>query len=372
MKKSLLVILDFYPSVGGVANYWENLLAQMPPESVVVIAPTLPRGTPELKCRYPIYRRALLRWWLVPAWLPLFWHIFAIAKKERVEQIIVGNILPIGTVVMSIARLLKIPYILSTHAMDVTLPLRWKRKERLCRQIIAGAKKIITVSSYTKNKLIELGATAEKITLVQPSPTIHDIKPVAPRDEEILTRIEGKRIILTVGRLTGRKGHADVIRALKNVIHDHQDVVYAIVGTGGERTELENLARQFHLSEHVIFVGSQTRTEIAWWYDRCTFFIMTPFDDNGDVEGFGIIYLEAGEHGKAVIATRSGGVPDAVSDGKTGILIEPRDIAGIADAMNMLLDNPTKAKRMGEQGRTRAQEEFSIQKQAQNLKDALS
>lgn len=372
MKKTLLVILDFYPSVGGVAHYWENLLAQMPPESITVLAPSLPKGAPELKSKYRIYRKTLLRWWMIPAWLPLFWHIVHIARKEKIEQIIVGNILPIGTVVMTIARFLKIPYILSTHAMDVTLPLRWKRKERLCRQIIAGAEKIITVSAYTQEKLVELGARKETITLVQPSPTIHDMRPSAPKDEELLKRIEGKRIILTVGRLVPRKGHADVIRALKNVIPDHQDVVYVIVGEGEERTELESLARKISISEHVIFVGSPSREEVSWWYDRCDFFIMTPFDDDGDVEGFGIVYLEAGLHDKAVIATRSGGVPDAVTDGKTGILVEPHDISGIADAINILLADPKKAARMGEQGNTHASEDFSIQKQAQRLKEVLS
>src|SRR3989338_7217109 len=108
MKKTLLVTLDFYPNVGGVASYWRSLAEHMPPEQWIVLAPPLPKGTEEIKVPYHICRKKLLSPWLSPRWLPLIFHIFMVARVERVEHIIAGQILPVGTATRLVSFFLRI------------------------------------------------------------------------------------------------------------------------------------------------------------------------------------------------------------------------------------------------------------------------
>ncbi|MEK7123094.1 MAG: glycosyltransferase family 4 protein, partial [Patescibacteria group bacterium] len=111
---------------------------------------------------------------------------------------------------------------------------------------------------------------------------------------------------------------------------------------------------------------------IAQWYDACTLFIMTPEDIDGDVEGFGIVYLEANSFGKPVIGTRTGGVAEAVHDGVTGILVEQKNISQIQEAVLRILRDGELATRLGQTGKRRVAEEFSWKKQAEKLKYLLS
>ena len=121
MKKTLLVTLDFYPNVGGIATYWRGLGVRMPPDSWVVLAPSV-KAAEETAAPYLVYRRMLISKWVYPHWLPLLWHILITVRREKIKQIIIGQILPVGTAVWLLSFVIHIPYIVSTHGMDVVLP----------------------------------------------------------------------------------------------------------------------------------------------------------------------------------------------------------------------------------------------------------
>ena len=184
--------------------------------------------------------------------------------------------------------------------------------------------------------------------------------------------MKDKKIILTVGRLVKRKGHEYVLRALPGVLAQEPDVVYCIISDGPYRKELEALTAELGMQQHVVFTGTLSPEDIAQWYAACAVFIMTPEDIAGDIEGFGIVYLEAQSFGKPVIGTRVSGVVEAVADGVTGVLVEQRDTVAIQHAIVRIVADTDFARRLGEAGKHRVAESFQWKHQAEKLQYVLS
>lgn len=371
MKKTLLVTLDFYPSIGGVAYYWESLGRWMPADSWVVLAPKLSCGVEELSTPYRTYRRNLAVAWTMPKWLPLFFHILDVIRKEHIEHIVVGQLLPVGTVVYALKLFTGISYTVSTHGMDVMLPLAHPRKKAICGRILSSAESVITISSYTQSKLVDVyGVAPEKISFVRPCPRMTPER-YAPHPE-LEKRVNGGMIILTTARLVKRKGHELVLRALPRVFERFPDLLYAIAGDGPYRARLEAIARELGIIERVIFLGELNDAKLAWWFFHCTVFVMTPVDVKGDVEGFGMVYLEANAFGKPVIGNDSGGVRDAIVNNETGLLVQQGSVDEIANTLLLLLENKKLRNDMGERGRQRVEREFQWEEQARALQAILS
>jgi phosphatidylinositol alpha-1,6-mannosyltransferase len=159
-----------------------------------------------------------------------------------------------------------------------------------------------------------------------------------------------------------RKGHDMVIRALPRLRGAHPDVRYVICGGGSEADveRLRALARSEGVSELVAFVGHVPEEDVADLYRSCAVCVMpSRILAGGDSEGFGITFLEAGACGRPVIGGRQAGVLDAVVDGETGLLVDPEDPGAIAEAIGGLLDDPQRARRMGEAGRARVLADFT-------------
>ncbi|MEK7618840.1 MAG: glycosyltransferase family 4 protein [Patescibacteria group bacterium] len=368
MRRTLLVTMDFYPAVGGVSNYWLALSERIDPSRWVVLAPPLQKSVSEHKSSIRIIRRRFFSSLLFPRWLPLVFSLFSVVRKERIELIIVGQTLPVGTAVRIVSLLTSIPYIVSTHGMDITLSLSHPRKKLLSSWILSGAEKVITISAYTARVLGRYGISGKKICFVQPCPRITPASLAPTSAHAAPTR---SPIILTVARLVRRKGHDTVISALPEIIKKFPSCLYAIIGEGGERGRLEERVRELRLEEHVLFLGLLSDEHTAWWYQHAGVFVMVPTDEGGDVEGFGLVYLEAGSFGKPVIASDTGGVPDAVLDGVTGIVIPQESPERCARALKKILADPVLAHRMGSAARSRIEREFSWDLQAKKLKHCI-
>ena len=170
-----------------------------------------------------------------------------------------------------------------------------------------------------------------------------------------------------------RKGHDMVIRALPLLCKSTSDFTYLIVGDGPYRDNLEALAADLGVHEQVVFAGHLTDEILPDVYALCDVFVM-PSRDNSmlcDIEGFGLVFLEANACGKPVIGGRSGGIPDAVVDGVTGILVRPDDPEDIADALKRILNDNALALRLGRQGRDRVVNQFTWGKCARNVRKIL-
>jgi phosphatidylinositol alpha-1,6-mannosyltransferase len=158
-------------------------------------------------------------------------------------------------------------------------------------------------------------------------------------------------LLLTAARLVRRKGIDTVLNALPLVVRQAPQVQYAIVGSGPERDPLEALSNELGMRDRVHFLGHLEDREVVIAYNECYAFVMPARYEHPSVEGFGLVFREANACGKPVVGARTGGVPDAIEHETTGLLVEPDDPSELSQALLRLLDNPSFARDLGQQGR---------------------
>ncbi|GAG50694.1 unnamed protein product, partial [marine sediment metagenome] len=211
------------------------------------------------------------------------------------------------------------------------------------RLIFKNAKKVIAVSNYTKDIVVKSGAREGSVDVVHNGVDINRFKPDMDAGEIILRHnLIGKRILLTVSRLNDEyKGHDTVIKLMPQLLKKVPNIVYLIVGFGRDRGSLELLVKKKNLENNVIFAGYVDKASLPLYYNACDIFIMLTKEelDRGLFEGFGLVYLEANSCCKPVIGARTGGIPDAIVDGRTGYLIDPNNPREIIDKIISLLEN---------------------------------
>jgi phosphatidylinositol alpha-1,6-mannosyltransferase len=164
-----------------------------------------------------------------------------------------------------------------------------------------------------------------------------------------------------------------VLRALPSVLERVPDAVYLIVGSGPYRAELERLARELDLASNVVFAGFVPDEELPSYY-RAADVVAVPSREvveSVPIEGFGIVYVEAGACGVPVVGGRDGGTDESIDDGVTGFRIDPRDETALADAVVRLLGDRDLARRFGRAGRDRAVQLFDWAIQAERLRAFL-
>ncbi len=366
MGNILLVTLEYPPNSGGVGHYYHSLVEHLPPGSVTVYAPP---------------KKFFWRVW--PRWGKLVVDLIKILRREHYDWIAIGQILPIGTaavVATALARFYKLQAILKisrretsyklvafSHGMDVA-QLRG-RKRSLARWIFRRCDVVIANSQWTRRTLLALGVKEERIHVLTPCPATARSRP----NLQPTTYNLQPRSILSVGRLVARKGFDNVIRVYAKLREQNPTLELKIIGDGPDRARLEGIARELGLEPTEIFLGTMEPDQIASWYDRASVFLLLPREEgNGDVEGFGMVFLEANAHGVPVVAGASGGVSEAVIDGQTGYLVDPIDVDVAASRVRALLSNESLRARLGQQGRKRVEQDFQWQDRARTLLSLLN
>lgn len=250
----------------------------------------------------------------------------------------------------------KLPVIHYVHAEELTTDWGSRLYSGGSMYALRKADALVTVSSFTRDELIRRGVEPERIRVITNGVNLERFSPGA-KDSEILAqhKIEGKKLLLTIARVEERKGHDRVIEALPQILKAVPDVVYLVVGDGPYMETLKSLTKNLGLEDKVVFAGRVPREDPTRYYRSCDVFIMPNRTlSNGNTEGFGLVFLEANACGKPVIGGKAGGVPDAVADGETGILVDGNSVEEIAKAAIQLLSNKELAERMGQAGYKRA------------------
>jgi len=210
---------------------------------------------------------------------------------------------------------------------------------------------VVAISSYTAAMLRNVEDVP--IRVIPYGISVRELSPPVRRSS-------GPATILFVGRLVERKGVAFLIDAFQNLCRS-SDVRLVIVGDGPERRALEQRARSRGIEGEVRFVGQVEADRLKEWYRASDIFVLPAvFDSKGDTEGLGVVLLEALSHGKAVIASRVGGIVDIVEDGKTGLLVEEKDATALARAIERLLSDHELYRHIVEEGQKRVRERFLI------------
>ena len=355
--KTLLFTLEYPPAIGGVGNYYGNMVKHWPKgeDNILILdnndGKLLDNRLPTLK------------------WLPCFWYLWQTLRKEKdVKYIIVGQVLPLGTVTWFITRFIKIPYLVILHGTDISFGLRAGRKRWLTKLILRNADHIISCNQYVAKKVDNYFKDSRN-SLVNPGIDINSYKPNPSLEAKLKEKyqLDSKITLFSIGRFVERKGFDKVIKSLHQVLPEVPNLKYFIAGRGHKERRLKELVASLKLDEKVIFLGKITDEEKWAWLSLADMFIMPSRVIEGDFEGFGIVYLEANLAGTPVIAGDSGGVRDAVEDGVNGLLVDPVDINSIAQGITRLAKDKNLRQKLGQQGRERAIEEFNWEKQARKI-----
>jgi phosphatidylinositol alpha-1,6-mannosyltransferase len=364
-RRIVALTFGFPPLSGGISRHLYDLFYHLPPDKIKVIGLPFPGWQDfDEQQTFMVQRLRVPEEWTPfkrqMRFLPPL-YLSALARDKQVDLILCGQahyalMLPAWL----IARIRRIPYAVFVYGTDMLRPQKLSYR-RLFNELLRDASVIFADSQAAVDVAMSLGIMQDKIHVVNPSvgEFLLDSK---ISSESIRERydLKDKRCILTVGRLVERKGHDVVIRALNTVLESIPNVHYLIVGSGIMEDSLKRLVAELSLQKHVTFVGYVPDDELSAYYQVCEVFAMISREipEKGDLEGFGIVYLEANLLGKPVVAGSSGGVTDAVINEETGILVDPHSPDEVAAAIIRLLSTPELAKRLGETGRRRVMRDF--------------
>lgn len=227
------------------------------------------------------------------------------------------------------------------------------------------ARGIFPVSHYSARLVMSLGIDQSCIEVILNGVDTQRFKPVTSHHDE-----NRQKKLLTVARLDLNKGHDRVLEALAILKRQGLTPAYTIVGQGHEEMRLRKMVQYLGLEGQVVFTGFVSENQLPSMYASCDIFVMACREISGRldlVEGFGISFLEASASGLPVVAGSSGGVPDAVRNEKTGLLVNPDDPEEIAFAIKRLLTDDSLARRLGNEGRRWTETQMSWEHAAERL-----
>jgi phosphatidylinositol alpha-1,6-mannosyltransferase len=353
----LVFTVDYKPQPGGIAEHAYKVASHMARlgVQVVVVAPRtgdFRRFDAPLDFKtYRVPRVALIGWLAYGAAAG-----YAILR-HRIGLVYCATSHPCALVCVVLRALVSFRYTVTIHGHEVVYTATGLRQriKRLLRPLQAGAigsaYRVFAVSDFTRRSLVAAGIDAGKIAVIYNGVDVEDFEHQTPVDA-VRERfgLAGKRIVLTVARLDAHKGHDMVLRALPEILAAVPDTVYVVTGLGGMRRRLEDLGAELGVTDRVVFTGHLPRPDVIALYKACEVFVMASRIQDGAAEGFGIAFIEAGAVGKPVVGGRSGGVPDAVADGVSGVLVDPEDPHDIARAVTRIMLDADLAGRLGNSG----------------------
>ena len=274
-----------------------------------------------------------------------------------------GRCLPEGIMALGLRELTGVRYACYVHGEDIGIAATSRELRFLVARVFDNAEYVIANSHNTGRMLREAWALGgERVHVLHPGVDTEQFVP-ARRDERTRAELgwQGRRVVLTVGRLQLRKGQDMLIRALRQIREAVPNVLYAIVGDGGERERLQELVEREGLSDHVQFLGELTDERLLGCYQQCDLFVLPNRQVGGDFEGFGMVLLEAQACGKPVLAGASGGTAETMDIPNTGRVVECSLPEPLAESIIDLLQAPRRLEEMGMAARDWVVERFDWQ-----------
>jgi len=364
MKKTLIITLEFPPTVGGIATYVDDLAGALDPTQTIVLAPEVPgMAAWDATRKYTVIRKKLLLpRFLWPRWLALWWHVRTICKERGVERIMVHHMLPAGYVAMRMKRAMKIPFIVFSHGTDFVLGTATPHKTKMTKMVLSATDKVICNSQSLKARLLQkLPMFAEKTEVLYPCPDAFFMQNSSPEQVEHLRTmygLEGKKVLLSVSRLVDGKGFAHLLRLMPELLKRNPNLVWFIAGDGEKRGKIMDMIQERNLQNIVRFIGQVPHEELAAYYDIADLFVLLTHPFEGKEEGLGLVFLEAAASGLPVVAGASGGVAEAVADGETGYVVDVEKELDVMKAISSLLEDDQKRQQFSRAAQARIQSTF--------------
>jgi phosphatidylinositol alpha-1,6-mannosyltransferase len=368
--RSLLVVTtDFPPSVGGIQIWTQQIALHLDEHhEITVIAPSQ-AGSAAVDARLPFtvirFPDSRIRVLSLGAMALAVLQTLVMRRPSAVLFVHIFAAIAAGPLCL----LLRVPYVVVTHCQEVQAPAI----QRFLVPTLKHSRCCIAVSYYTASLLRAKGVPARKVTVI-PTGVEEELFSTIPVDTSVVTRYvkANAKVVLTLARLTERyKGHDVLLRALPLIRAKVPDVQYIIAGDGAYRQFYEDLALSLNVQDAVTFTGRVSREARIALLDRCDVFAMiSRLEPNGG-EGFGIVFLEAAARRKPSIGGNSGGIPDAIVDGVTGLLVDPTNVPAIADAVIQILSDAELVITLGNAGHVRVRDIYTWREVAADLEGVL-
>jgi phosphatidylinositol alpha-1,6-mannosyltransferase len=361
MRPHLLLTCDFPPVSGGVARFMGELARRYPPGRLIVSAGAEPEADdvdarfPNRVDRLPLSPRRLRT---LPGMLLWSRHATMLARTNGAEFVWCGNLKPSAYPAKWVLERLGTPFGVFTYGGDLLRlqhqvhqsPLRRLR----ARALLASAAVFVVNSDWTRQLCLtvlrELGIEGGDAR-VRTVPLGADPRFFRPGVDATAVRerygLDGGRWILSVARLVPHKGIDTALQALAQLDGPESDVRYAIAGSGEGRADLERLVRELGLDGRVRFLTGVPDADLPALYNAADVYVGASRRTAHSVESFGLSLAEAASTGLPVVAGRTGGVPEAIRHGETGILVNAEDGSEVAGAVRGLLRDPERAHTMG-------------------------
>lgn len=379
----LLVTQDFPPVEGGMARYYADLAAGLGPEeieisTVAAVGPggPAPAGLTVRRMPFPLAtaHRPIHLW----RWRR---QLAREIDRDPPDLILCGNLRPLGPLVADAAAAARRPWRFIVHGNDLLRARRrWSGWRRLVWTRTTGrAEGWIANSGAVERLGVErCGLPAERAAVLRPEVDTRRFRPADPGEAEEARREFGLPaagpLLLFVGRLVERKGLDRLIDALaRRDLWPEGTPPHLAVAGFGDSDPWRARAAAAGLPDRVHFLGAPDDARLPRLY-RASDLAVVPSRtelEKDDVEGFGIVALEAQASGLPVVAGRSGGLPEAVADGESGLIVDAADVTSLAAALNRLTRDPEERRRLGEVGRRRTVESFGPGSMARRLRGIL-
>lgn len=390
--RALLLTQEFLPELpGGIAHYYYHLSRCLDGAMSVLTTGGTESADFDVAQAFTIHRRrmpvvpsAFMRDSRVPflrlprigfiasaQWLLFYRHASAIAAEEGIDVALLGHLYlaPLGE---PLRRKRGVRFGVSLHGGELHRYIGWRAVRRTMLRGLNEADFLMVNSEFTRRQYLERGVRDDQVFFkVNPGVDTSFFHPEAGDPAEVRRRhgLGERPTLISVARLVEWKGHDTVLRALPAIIAEVPEAVYVIVGEGPFRPDLERLVARLGLQDRVIFAGFVPETELPAYYRAADVLAVPSREVIEDVpiEGFGIVYVEAGACGIPVVGGCGGGTDESIEDGVTGLRVDHNDPTAVASGVVRTLKDRELAQRMGRAGRQRAVDLYDWRIQADGL-----
>jgi len=373
MRRQLLTTYDFPPIGGGISRMMGEFTKRYPAGTLLVSTGSHPdsgavdAGLPNRVDRIAIQSSRLRT---IQGLLVWSHRARSLARSFRPGFVWCGNLKPAGYPALWVRRCEGIRYGIFLHGSELLLLQsrigKSRRKSLAAKAILRHASVLVTVSAWTRalclDVLAELG-WAPKDFDVRTIPLGTDPRQFQPgldtREVRARYGLEDGRWLITVARLAAHKGVDTGLQVLADLRRDYPDLRYAVVGTGIKLGQLEALARELGVTDRVRFLTTVPDADLPALYNCAEIYLGLSRPAELLIEGFGITFSEAAACGIPAVGGRAGGIPDAVNDGETGILVDSTDPRSVGEVVRCLLEDRALGRRMGRAGRRAVERYFN-------------
>lgn len=360
MKKTLVLSEIFPPVKGGSGRWLWEVYTRIHDNNIIVAAGDSEESY-QVDCASDLktYRINLSSssWGIKSSiGLKFYWRVYKQIKKiinqDAIEAVHCGRCLPEGVIGYLINKTIQIPYICYVHGEDVETAATSRELRWIVNKVLGGATYLVCNSRNTSDIVLNKWKVhANKVKVVHPGVDTQCFVP-ATNDSSVRDSLGwGSRpVILTVGRLQERKGHDMMIKALMSIKEAFPNVLYAIIGEGEQRNALDKLVSDLGLQDNVMFMSGLSDDKMIQCYQQCNVFILPNRTVGRDIEGFGMVLVEAQACAKPVIAGNSGGTAETMLVNKSGYIVDCTSVNAISEKILLLLSDKKLNEEMGRSG----------------------